>query len=77
MTAEEINIPQHRGYTGKATRTPPSMTWHGRVRLIRDVVTFRGDSLEDLVQTFKDSVDDYLALCEEKGETPSESWESC
>jgi predicted HicB family RNase H-like nuclease len=42
---------------------------HGRITGIKDVVTFEGKTVEEIVQAFRDSVDDYLAFCEEYGET--------
>jgi predicted HicB family RNase H-like nuclease len=44
--------------------------FHGRVAGLRDVVTFEGDSVEALERAFRESVDDYLALCKEQGQPP-------
>jgi predicted HicB family RNase H-like nuclease len=35
-----------------------------------DVITFQGESVSELTQAFHDSVDDYLAICKERGESP-------
>jgi predicted HicB family RNase H-like nuclease len=43
---------------------------HGEVINIRDVVTFQGETVEQLRAAFRDSVDDYLAFCAERGEAP-------
>ena len=37
---------------------------------LRDVVTFQGESVQELRQAFQESVDDYLAFCTERGEEP-------
>jgi len=37
---------------------------------IRDVVTFEGETVEEVQQAFRDSVDDYLAFCAERNEEP-------
>lgn len=34
---------------------------------LRDVITFEGESVEDVEQQFHDSVDDYLAWAAEDG----------
>ena len=34
------------------------------------MITFQGTSVEELEQSFKDSIDDYLAFCKERGEKP-------
>jgi len=43
----------------------------GRVLGIRDVITFKGKTVEEATQAFKDSVDDYLDFCQEIGEKPN------
>jgi predicted HicB family RNase H-like nuclease len=37
---------------------------------IKDVITFKGETVEEARQAFHDSVDDYLEWCEELGEEP-------
>jgi len=37
---------------------------------IRDVVTFEGTTVAEIIQAFHDSVDDYLAFCAELGQEP-------
>lgn len=44
--------------------------FHGEVLNIRDVITFQGQSVAELKQALADSVDDYLAYCRERGESP-------
>ena len=39
-----------------------------------DVVTFQGCSVDEIKQAFKDSVNDYLAFCEERGEKPDKPY---
>ena len=42
----------------------------GRVLDIRDVVTFKGETVAEAKQAFQDSVDDYLAFCAEMNQEP-------
>lgn len=44
--------------------------FHGEVINLRDVITFQGESGTELKEAFKDSVEDYLAFCKERGEKP-------
>lgn len=60
----------HKGYFGRVEFDDESDTFHGEVIGIRDVVTFEGRSVTQLRKAFRDSVDDYLAFCEERGEAP-------
>lgn len=62
---------QYQGYTGRITALDEKQGLiHGRVAGISDVVTFEGRNLEELVQAFHDSVDDYLDFCAECQEPP-------
>ena len=43
---------------------------YGEVINTRDVITFQGESVSQLTRAFRDSIDDYLAFCTERGEAP-------
>ncbi len=43
---------------------------HGEVMGTRDVVFFEADSVNQLEKEFRFSVDDYLAVCAERGREP-------
>lgn len=62
---------EYKGYTaGTIEVDPDSKTLHGEVFGTRDVVTFEGKSVDEVMQAFRDSVDDYLEFCEARGEKP-------
>ena|SRR5687767_2064027 len=44
--------------------------FHGEVINTRDVVTFQGRSVAELKREFKNSVEDYLEFCSERGDEP-------
>ena len=60
----------YKGYTGHVEFDDKARLFHGEVLDLRDVVTFQGKSVDELEQAFRDSVDDYLEFCEERGEEP-------
>jgi len=68
---EKMTMLTHRGYTGHLEVDAEAGIIFGRVLEIRDVVTFKGTTVEEAVQAFKDSVDDYLEFCQEIGEEPN------
>ncbi len=45
-----------------------------KLSYLRDVVTFQGETVSELRKAFYDSVDDYLELCAERGESPEKSY---
>ena len=61
---------QHKGYRGHAEFDDKAGLFHGEVLDLRDVITFQGTSVEELEREFRDSIDDYLEFCEERGEEP-------
>ncbi len=61
---------EYKGYIGKVEIDPEAGLFHGEVINTRDVITFQGESVRELNQAFRDSVDDYLAFCKERGEAP-------
>jgi predicted HicB family RNase H-like nuclease len=61
---------EFKGYLGKVEFDDEAGVFHGEVINTRDVITFQGDSVASLKKAFHDSVDDYLAFCESRGELP-------
>ena len=61
---------EYKGYIGKVEFDDEAGIFHGEVINTRDVITFQGESVEELKTAFHDSVDDYLAFCRERGEDP-------
>ena len=61
---------EYKGYIGKVEFDSEAGVFHGEVINIRDVIPFEGSSVEELNQSFRDSVDDYLEFCAARGEDP-------
>jgi predicted HicB family RNase H-like nuclease len=64
----------YKGHAGSIEFDDEDMVFHGRVRGIRDIVTFQAESADELVKSFHDSVDDYLAFCKEHGTEPQKPY---
>ena len=60
----------YKGYGAKVEFDDDAMIFHGEVIGIRDVVTFQGKTVNELKKAFHDSVDDYLDMCQSRGEEP-------
>src|SRR5215216_7048408 len=65
---------EYKGYTGRVEFDDEAMLFQGEVIGLRDVVTFQGTSVEELEEAFRDSVDDYLEFCAERGEEPDKQF---
>ncbi len=60
----------YKGYRGRVAFDDEAGLFHGEVLDLKDVITFQGKSVEELEHAFRDSIDDYLAFCQERGEEP-------
>jgi len=63
-----------KGYTGVVELDEESGILFGRVIGLRDVITFQGTSVAEVIQAFHDSVDDYLEFCATRGESPEKPY---
>jgi predicted HicB family RNase H-like nuclease len=61
---------KYKGYEGTVKFDEEAGIFYGEVINTRDVITFQGTSVKELQKAFRDSIDDYLAFCEERGEEP-------
>ena len=61
---------EYKGFIGKVEFDDEAEIFHGEVVNTRDVITFQGKSVAELKRAFRDSVDDYLAFCASRGESP-------
>lgn len=63
---------EYKGYLAHTEFDDEANIFHGEVINIRDVITFQGKSVDELRRAFKDSVEDYLVFCAERGEEPEQ-----
>ena len=56
------------------TFEPDEGAFIDRVAGLRDVITFEGETYLEAEQAFRDSIEDYLAFCAERGEQPDRTF---
>ena len=61
---------EYKGYIGKVQIDEEAGILYGEVINVRDVITFEGTTVDEVQQAFRDSVDDYLNFCAQRGELP-------
>ena len=61
---------EYKGYVGVFEFDPEIDLFQGAVVNTRDVITFYGDSVSQLKEEMKRSIDEYLAFCRERGREP-------
>jgi predicted HicB family RNase H-like nuclease len=65
---------KYKGYAGHAVYDDEAKIFHGDVVGLNDIITFQGESVRELEQAFKDSINDYLDFCRERGEKPEKPY---
>jgi predicted HicB family RNase H-like nuclease len=61
---------EYKDYVGRVEYDDEAGVFHGEVVNTRDVITFQGATVAELKKAFRDSIEDYLAFCAERGEEP-------
>ena len=69
-----MNIIRYKEFVGVFNFDPEAKLFHGDVAGIKDVVTFQGESVAELEEALKDSVEEYLRLCEKAGKKPDKPY---
>lgn len=65
------NYLTHKNYFGSVEFSADDNILHGKIIGIIDLVTYEGDSVENLKSAFIEAVDDYLETCEIIGKEPN------
>lgn len=64
---------EYKGYSGSIEYSEPDDVLYGKVLGIRSLISYEGDTIKSLKKDFKEAVEDYLELCEERNMTPEKS----
>ncbi len=65
-----MNYINFKDYIGRVDYDGDAEIFYGEVINTRDVITFQGSTVKELKKSFIDSVEDYIAFCEARGEEP-------
>lgn len=65
---------EYKGYVARVDVDLEAKALHGRVLGMRDVLSFYGATFDELERNFRETVDEYVAWCEEEGVPPQKSW---
>ncbi len=63
---------KYKDYEATVKFDEDAEVFYGEVVNTRDVITFQGNSVEELKRAFEDSVEDYLEFCRELNEEPNQ-----
>lgn len=65
-----MNTMTYKGYQALVSYDEDAELFHGEVTNTRNVITFQGNSDDELKQALADSVEGYLAFCLARNEAP-------
>ena len=65
---------EFKGYVAKVDFDDEAGIFHGEVLNLRDVITFQGKTVAELRKAFRESIDDYLDFCSQRGEPPEKPY---
>jgi predicted HicB family RNase H-like nuclease len=65
---------KYKGFFGHVEYDEQAKIFHGEIVGLKDVITFRGTTVEELERSFQDSIEVYLSLCKERGEKPEKTF---
>src|SRR5947209_674560 len=65
---------EYKGYIGRVEYDDAIGIFHGEVVNTRDVITFQGETVAKLKTAFRDSIEEYLVFCSERGEQPEKPY---
>ncbi len=64
----------YKGFIGSVHFSAEDKVFHGKIEGIDDLVTFEGQSVDELLKAFHEEVDDYIKVCKEIGKEPTRSY---
>lgn len=65
---------EYKDFIGTVHFSTKDSVFYGKIEGINDLVTFEGQTVQELKVAFEESVDDYIELCKEIGKDPLKSF---
>lgn len=65
-----MNTMTHKGYTARIEFDERDNCFVGRILGLRAIISFHGETVEELHKRFEDSIEDFLQDCKEQGVRP-------
>ncbi len=68
------NAMNYKGYAARIEFDAQDRVFFGRLAGIQDIVTFHGETVDELEAAFKEAVDHYLDTCAKLGDKPNKPY---
>ena len=74
MTRKTDNLLKYKNYVGSVEYDLTDKFLYGKILFIDDLIMYEGNTLEELENSFRTMVDDYLETCKELGKEPQKAY---
>jgi predicted HicB family RNase H-like nuclease len=64
----------YKDFIGSVRFSEEDAVFYGKIEGINDLVSFEGQTVEEIRQSFREAVDDYVELCEQHGKPTRKSY---
>jgi predicted HicB family RNase H-like nuclease len=68
------DVIRYKDHLGSVHFSSEDKVFYGKIEGINDLVTFEGQSVDELVSAFQEAVEDYAVLCEKAGKPVQKSY---
>ncbi len=68
------DVLEYKNFIGSVHFHPDDSVFYGKILGINDLVTFEGQTVNELRTSFKEAVEDYIALCRQTGKVVLKSY---
>ena len=68
------NVLKYKNYLGSVEYNLTEKYLYGKILFIDDLIMYEGNTLEELENSFKEMVDEYLETCKELGKAPQKAY---
>jgi predicted HicB family RNase H-like nuclease len=68
------DIIEYKDFIGTVHFSSDDKVFHGKIFGIDDLVTFEGESVDELINSFQESVEDYILTCDQINKKPEKSF---
>lgn len=68
------NTMEYKGYVGSVEFSEEDSLLYGKVQGIRTLISYEGNTVDELISDFHSAIDDYLVLCESEGKEPERAY---
>jgi predicted HicB family RNase H-like nuclease len=68
------NLLKYKNYMARVEFDAEDKIFFGRIANIDDIITFQGETVNELISGFEEAVDDYLQTCQKLGHEPKQPY---